>query len=167
MLQQARTSARLHLLFPVKEGMVDVRPELSQDERRVVQGDIHQPALACFCPCALLPRIIKVRNSRSCARSDDLRCIDGFSSRVRSCNQSSGKRIGQAFHESPVPQRVVAPILVQNGGEKEFNHIVFIRLVGKRVPIIAAMAGHSLMKLRDGIRRLADGGQRPTKTKAE
>jgi hypothetical protein len=54
---------RHHSFLAVEQSVVDIGPELPQDECRSVQADVCQPALAGLRPGALLFGIVEIRNT--------------------------------------------------------------------------------------------------------
>src|SRR6202007_812255 len=58
------------------------------------------------------------------------------------------ERVAGALKEAAVPQRVIARILVKGRRQNGLDPVVFVYLIREGVPIVATIAGCTLVKLR-------------------
>lgn len=153
----------MNLLPLVEDRAVNIRPEFLKDECQSIQAYICKPVLSYLRPSPLPAWIVEAGNARRGAGTYNFRGIERFIPRIRSSNQYAGERISSPLNETATAQSVVARILLQYGGEDEFDVVVLDCLVSKGVPLISAVTGSALVKFRVRVLCLADTCQNTCK----
>src|ERR1700732_1812100 len=118
---------------------IDVRPEFFEDVEKAVEADLGEPFLSGLGPGAFGSRVKKIGDPRSCPVADNFREIEGAASRIGSGNQKTADGIAGALDNPAASERVVSRVLMGHGRDDGFGQIVSDRLIGERVPIVAAI----------------------------
>ncbi len=141
----------------VKEAMVDVGPELLEDEGSGVDADVEAPLSTDVAEGALPGGVVEAGDSGGGTGSNDFADVEDFLAGVRASDERSSESVGGAFEEAAVAEGVEAVVLVSDGRDDEFDHVVFDGLVGGGVPEVAGIAEASSSELRRGVAGETDG----------
>ena len=98
--ESALRHERGHLVPVVSEGIMDVRPELSDNRVCGIQDDVCQPALTGLRPRAILARVVCRGDSCGSTCPNDLGRVKNLSPAVTSGDERPAHGVGGAFDDS-------------------------------------------------------------------
>lgn len=139
----------------VKNVGVHVGPEFLDEIGSAIEPNLHNPFLSGFGPCGIFAGIVEAGDSGSSTVADDFRkiesvvCVIGCG-QVGASNEQSADRIHAALEDASATHGVVSRILVRSNGDDGFREQVAVHIIRKRVPVIAAVPGGAMTKLRIG-----------------
>ncbi len=130
-------------LGAVEEVMVDIGPELFDDEGGGIDTDVEAPLASGVTEGALGGGIVQIGDAGGGSGAEDFADVEDFFAGVGTCDDGATEGIAAALEEAAVAEGVVAVVLVGDGGDDGFDEEVFAGLVYDRVPEIAAVGDAS------------------------
>src|ERR1700678_1023923 len=131
--------------------MVDIGPELFEDEGAGVDADVQAPFACSVSEGSFSRRIVEVRDACCRSRADDFTEVEGVVACIVAGDDRATEGVSGAFPEASAAEGVVAVVLMGDRRHDEFDEVVFTGLVDEGVPKIPAIGGGSLMKFRCGV----------------
>lgn len=138
----------------MKEGVVDVGPELAEGEGKGVDANIEAPLTEGVASRALTLRIVGVREGSGHCRTNHFAGVEDVFAGIIPGYDNVLHCVTAALEKASTAKCVVARVFVRDGGHDEFDEIVFAGLVDEGMPEIAAISSSALVKLRCRIARL-------------
>src|SRR5437868_10540327 len=129
-------------LLAMKQRLVDVRPELTEDECDGIDAHVRGPSVNRVLRCAFARRIIEVRDTCGGSGSHDLAEIECLVARIVAGDDRTTERMASALEESSAgrAEGVEARVLVSGGRDDELDPVVFVSLVGHGMPEVSVEA---------------------------
>jgi len=146
----------------VEEGVVDVGPELFDNEREGVNADVGGPLGAEGADGALAGGIVGGGDAAGGARADDFADVEGFVAGVVTGDDGAAESVAGALPEAAAAEGVIAVVLVGDGGNDSFDQEILDGLICGGMPEVATEGGAAGTELgiRVGSEAIAGEGER-------
>ena len=135
----------------VEEGVVDVGPELLDDEGEGVDADVEAPLVGGVAEGALADGVVEAGKAGGGSGADDFAGVEDFVAGVGTGDDGAGESVAGALEEAAAAEGVVAVVLVGEGGADAFDEEVFAGLVDGCVPEVATVGDAAGTELGVGV----------------